>query len=226
MSSPSALPVRTDHRHLLPPVRDQGDRGTCLAFALSAAHEAGRAAGVPNTLHYSEEVLYWGAKQIDGDTEEGSTYDSGDGALQRWGQPDAPLWPYDPLRDATAPGYRPPPAAIDPRHCRTAQLEYLGDTVDDIRQELAVGGAVALAMTIYDTFYLPQQGTVAVPAAGAADLGGHAVLVVGYDDAHAGGSLLIRNSWGDAWGDLGHAYVPYAYFDLDATDAYRLVVQP
>ena len=37
--------------------------------------------------------------------------------------------------------------------------------------------------------------------------GGHAMLIVGYDDAR--GAWLVRNSWGPEWGDLGHLWIAY-----------------
>ncbi|HVN85018.1 MAG TPA: C1 family peptidase, partial [Candidatus Binatia bacterium] len=48
-------------------------------------------------------------------------------------------------------------------------------------------------------------------------IGGHAVLAVGYDDSipcaqqTSPGALIIRNSWGETWGDHGYAYLPYDY---------------
>lgn len=42
-------------------------------------------------------------------------------------------------------------------------------------------------------------------------LGGHAVLAVGYDDGAK--VLIIRNSWGDEWGDKGYFYMPYEYIE-------------
>lgn len=50
----------------------------------------------------------------------------------------------------------------------------------------------------------------------------HSVVVAGFDDQkqirHANpgseataGALLIRNSWGTAWGDHGYGWLPYAY---------------
>jgi C1A family cysteine protease len=51
--------------------------------------------------------------------------------------------------------------------------------------------------------------------------GGHAMMVVGYDDAikikHTDadqpttGAFLIRNSWGTSWGMAGYGYLPYQY---------------
>ena len=40
-------------------------------------------------------------------------------------------------------------------------------------------------------------------------LGGHAVLVCGYDGATQ--RWLVRNSWGTSWGNRGYFTLPYAY---------------
>ena len=40
-------------------------------------------------------------------------------------------------------------------------------------------------------------------------LGGHAVMAVGYDDTTE--VFVIRNSWGNKWGDKGYFYMPYKF---------------
>ena len=50
---------------------------------------------------------------------------------------------------------------------------------------------------------------------------GHAIVAVGYDDSRVvanpvtnkktKGALLIRNSWGDSWGEHGYGWMPYEY---------------
>ena len=42
--------------------------------------------------------------------------------------------------------------------------------------------------------------------------GDHAMCVLGYDDYKAGGSFLVRNSWGGQWGDGGNVWIRYSDF--------------
>jgi C1A family cysteine protease len=58
-------------------------------------------------------------------------------------------------------------------------------------------------------------------------LGGQALVAVGYDDRWLRGSrgaLLVRSSWGDAWGESGYGWLPYAYVEEHlAVDFWTLV---
>jgi len=56
-----------------------------------------------------------------------------------------------------------------------------------------------------------ETGTVNLPEMGEQQLGGHAVLAVGYDDASQ--RFTIRNSWGTGWGMKGYFTMPYAYLE-------------
>lgn len=50
--------------------------------------------------------------------------------------------------------------------------------------------------------------------------GGHAVSIVGYTKDR----LIIRNSWGDNWGDNGFAYASFAYAEKAFTEAFGIYV--
>ena len=68
------------------------------------------------------------------------------------------------------------------------------------------------------------------PQPGEKQVGGHAMVVAGYDDTkrirnapHAG-ALLVRNSWGPEWGDHGYGWLPYDYVTTGlATDWWSLI---
>jgi hypothetical protein len=52
--------------------------------------------------------------------------------------------------------------------------------------------------------------------------GGHAVAIVGYNSD----GFIVRNSWGDNWGDKGFAYASWNYAEAAFTEAYGVVVEP
>jgi len=84
----------------------------------------------------------------------------------------------------------------------------------------------------------PQEtttGEIPFPAPGEAEDGGHAMMVVGFDDSkkirnprpggiETTGALLIRNSWGTNWGVQGYGWLPYKFvLDGIATDWWSLL---
>jgi hypothetical protein len=206
------------------PVADQGPRGTCLAFAVTAAHELART-GQGHNQGLSVECLYWAAKQRDGDVSEGTSFASAYDALANTGHPREELWPYDPLRDASAPDYAPPPAIVH-GNCHRAVLREITPMLEAVRSELAAGCAIAVGIPLWDSFYTPKEGELDLPARSELTGALHVVTVVGYDDrAHR---IRIRNSWGVGWGDSGYATLPCGFigdYVLEAWSIGRLLDQ-
>lgn len=222
MAKPVVLPGRVDLRARLAPICDQGERPTCLAFAVTTAHELSRAAG-PIEEDLSEEALYWGCKQLDKVIRVGTSFAAAKSALRRYGQPDEITWPYNPTRDETLPyrlprGVRPGSTAW----CR-ASLKKVDHTVATLRSELASGRLVAIGVFLTRGFHRPVGNWVPEPTRGEVTFGGHAVAVVGYDDDapdSGRGGILVRNSWGESWADNGYGWLPYRYIELLAKDAW------
>jgi hypothetical protein len=210
-----------DLRGQLGPVRDQGRRGTCLSFAATACHEQARRrrrGALPAEL--GEEILYWACKQIDGDTAAGSYPRSAAQALTDTGQSAGALWPYDGARDDTAAAYTPPSEALAAANMRRGTLRSVAREIDEIRELLRRAHALMMALELWRGFYAAHEGALELPAQ--ADLlgVGHAVAVVGFDDDAQ--ELLLRNSWGQTWGDGGYGRLPYAALRVVCRGVWRL----
>jgi hypothetical protein len=82
-----------------------------------------------------------------------------------------------------------------------------------VRAHLANGLPVVAGFKVHESFYgagIAGSGRVPLPEPHEPYVGGHAMVIVGYDDASE--TLLVRNSWGATWGEAGHCRWPYAAF--------------
>jgi C1A family cysteine protease len=77
--------------------------------------------------------------------------------------------------------------------------------VDSVKRALQ-SGPVVTTLSVYADF-ITYAGGVYKHASGDM-LGGHAVSIVGYDDSTQ--SYIIRNSWGEDWGEQGFGHVAYS----------------
>jgi C1A family cysteine protease len=77
---------------------------------------------------------------------------------------------------------------------------------------LASGYPFIFGFTVYESFEseeVARTGRAPMPGGVERAIGGHAVVAVGYEEAHQ--RFLVRNSWGDGWGMKGYFTIPYTY---------------
>lgn len=89
---------------------------------------------------------------------------------------------------------------------RRATLTEIEPSVTSIESLLAAGQAVVLGISLWEQFFTDHGGELQTPSSDQLIPGGHAVVAVGFDADE--GWLLIRNSWGESWGEDGHARLP------------------
>ncbi len=217
MTAVEAEPDVIDLRDVLPPAGDQGPRGTCVAFALTAIHAAAIASN-GERLPLSEEYLFWAAKIRDGHSGDGTTYSAAVRGLSEDGQCQAEHWPYDAMTSHHASGYSPSAAAIADAQSRTADSRNFAAAVDEVREALLGGSPIAIAIPVWQDFDEVDGSGVASLPPNIDELPlEHAVVIAGHDRTRS--AVLIRNSWGREWGDNG-----YAWFEdhiLDAAEPLR-----
>jgi len=155
--------------------------------------------------------LYWNERNLEGTVNQDSGAYIRDGikVAASLGVSLETLWPYDESRYKE----RPTEAAFsDARHRRITEYARVRQDTPDLKRVLASGFPIIIGLTLYASFEsdaVTATGIVPLPDQSESCLGGHAVLIVGYDDAQA--CYLVRNSWGKDWGDSGYFWLPYAY---------------
>merc|ERR1712146_434676 len=85
-------------------------------------------------------------------------------------------------------------------------------TTRQMKACLAAGFPFVFGFTVLSSFEsdeVAKTGVMPMPQDDDECLGGHAVCCVGYDDEKQ--VFIVRNSWGDEWGDGGYFYMPYEY---------------
>jgi C1A family cysteine protease len=222
------------------PIKDQGDRGTCVAHASGAVGEH-YWRGQGQVIDLSRQFLYWDCKQHDGDpTHEGTWVAVAMARLLADGCCLEATWPYVPTIIEGNESQDPPPAgAVDAAapYKTIAATQIASTSVPDIKSALAGGFPVAFSIPVFNSWYQNDEvyrtGELVNPLPGEPNVGGHAMCLVGYMDDDAtlgigGGRFYLRNSWGTAWanqsvlGTPGYGTIPYSYIAANCTEAFTL----
>jgi hypothetical protein len=188
-------------------VRNQGPRPTCLAFAVSDAHAALRTGWIPLSCEYA---FYHAQRRVGRPPSRGALLSSMLEALRKDGQPEEGGWPYLPTTPAD-PASWVPPNAVGALFGRAG--EKARASINHVIQELNDRRPVIILLALSRSFFNPAPQGVIHPGPGETPEPErrHAVIAVGHGKIDAHRAVLIRNSWGERWGDGGYGWLTEAF---------------
>ena len=221
-----AAPAAVDFSADFPAPWDQGEIGSCVGQAVAAAvwwarMKAGRRLFMP-----SRTFTYWGARKIEGTValdagcqiRSAIKFTADEGVCPEY------MWPYDDVLPAD------PVTWVFPKRSRAVRtpIDRVMERADDhqaityarvaqsvgsLRACLAENFPVAFGFMVYSSLYnydgWPRAELPMPNYSTDHPMGGHAVLMTGYDDGRR--AFKCRNSWGVDVQEKGHFWLPYEY---------------
>ncbi len=206
------LPAKVDLRPACPPVIDQGELGSCTGNAIANAHlfdqmkQKSAKPFLPSRL-----FIYYNERVIEGTvgSDSGAQIRDGIKTIAKQGACPETMWPYDIKKFTRKPAANCFKVALDNQ---AISYQRVLQSAAQMKGCLAGGYPIVIGFTVYESFEsatVAKTGNAPMPSPGEKVVGGHCVLVVGYDDATQ--RFLCMNSWSTKWGQKGYFTIPYAY---------------
>lgn len=198
-----------DGTHWLTEVKDQGNCGACVAFAICSTLEARYRIEKDNateSIDLSEAELFFCGNKVDDPCREGWDPRVAMQRCKAEGVGYEREFPY-----ATR------PRKIDERCSGITDRMRIGgfrriEDFDQRRVAISERGPVVGSMYVYADFGFYSDGVYRPTTANARGL--HSVSVVGYSDLE--GCWIVQNSWGKAWGNDGYFKIGYGTCGIDS----------
>ena len=228
--SAAQLPQSLDLSEALPPAGNQGRQNSCVGWAVAYGYKTFQESqehrwDVSDPDHqFSPSYVYNQRNTSDCRRDNGMSIPCAMTTLVEQGCAPLSVFPYIQDDTCTLPDDSQRAMATEHRVSSFAAL-FVGQgtaSIQQLKTYLAGGDVFVLAFPAYSSFFETscEESPIGEPDVGETYHGGHAVLVVGYDDTIGG--LKIFNSYGPGWKCDGYAYLSYTFVQHYAWEAWSM----
>ena len=209
-----------DLREGFTPIKNQGQVGACTVFSVASIFEYILKKNSHKNHDLSELFVYYNVRHAEGKEKEdtGSSYQDVIASIGTTGICTEELHPYS-NKISDEPSQE---AYNDAKSRRIVKALNVKVDEDSIKSAIQEGYPVAVSLKVYESFSttthsgsgsrIGAAGFVSYPTdqeIASDKFGYHAMVIVGYTDDTK--HFVVRNSWGEHFGDKGYCYIPYSY---------------
>lgn len=228
----SAAPPKVDNRTFCSEINDQGELGSCTANAYCSMYEFLNKRHKKKHTKLSRLFIYKLTRKLMGEEGHGDSGAYIRTTLQAgslFGTCPEDWYPYnipefDKEPDTAAYAYSQSFQAT--KYFRLDKTETPEDKLQYIKRFIVAEYPIEFGFNVYESYKqaFVNGGAFPYPTEGEDIVGGHALLIVGYDDnkvikndfdstgnTFTQGAFMIQNSWGYDFGELGFGWLPYKY---------------
>jgi C1A family cysteine protease len=206
------LPTKVDLTKLCPPVYDQGQLGSCTANGIGAAFEFElRKQDSAKDFMPSRLFIYYNERVIEHtvNNDSGAMIRDGMKCVNKQGVCPESMWPYY-VGELTV---RPSSGCYaEALNHQVTSYHRVTRNINQMRGCLSEGYPFVFGFSVYESFEsqeVAKSGKVNLPKKSESQIGGHAVMAVGYIQSSK--RFIVRNSWGPSWGMNGYFTMPFDY---------------
>lgn len=225
----AGLPQKVDNSKYCSPTHDQSSQGSCTGQSAVALFEYMERRASGRHIDGSRSFVYYNSRLhagLDVNQDTGSYIRSTIKAIVMDGVAEESKFPYRASDWKTKPS-----EAIYRNAAKFSATKYVrlddgtSGLIDRMKSFVNNGYAINFGFSVYQCIddITAKVPVLPFPSKTEKQLGGHAVIIVGYDDLAPSrnrrdgnsttGAFLCQNSWSSAWGNKGFFWIPYKYFE-------------
>ncbi len=188
------IPETYDLRKYLLPIRDQGVEGSCVSEACMAIKEYQEYKNVGFNDYFSVQFFYNNRQP---QNVEGMIIRNALNDLRKNGVIPEEEYPYGKIESSEVLNLHTEFFEQAKNYLVSSYVSI--DTIEELKKSILLNGPCMIVVPVYN-----QNNNMWIGSGNT--IGNHAMAVVGWDK----NGFIVRNSWGEEWGDKGYTNFPYS----------------